>query len=137
MPSSTWPPTARARLDFRCLDLAALGPGAARFGRPAVHRRHRARASRTTSNGSWRTAPAPWAPGGIAVIGTPNIAADAFASPPSRAGHINLFTHERLLATLERFFTHVFLFSMNDEMVHTGFYPMAHYFMALCVKAGV
>jgi hypothetical protein len=30
------------------------------------------------------------------------------------------------------------LFSMNDETVHTGFYPMAHYLIALCCgkKAG-
>jgi hypothetical protein len=26
----------------------------------------------------------------------------------------------------------VFLFSMNDEVVHTGFYPMAHYLFAVC-----
>jgi hypothetical protein len=34
---------------------------------------------------------------------------------------------------LERFFTNVFLFSMNDEVVHTGFSPMAHYLFCLCV----
>lgn len=73
-------------------------------------------------------------PGAVAVIGTPNIATDAFASPPSRAGHVNLFDAERFAATLEARFTHVFLFSMNDEMIHTGFAPMAHYYMALCVK---
>jgi hypothetical protein len=25
----------------------------------------------------------------------------------------------------------VFVFSMNDEVVHTGFYPMAHYLLAV------
>jgi 2-polyprenyl-3-methyl-5-hydroxy-6-metoxy-1,4-benzoquinol methylase len=73
-------------------------------------------------------------PGGVALFGTPNIATDAFASPPSRAGHINLFDEERLAATLERHFSRVFLFSMNDEMVHTGFARMAHYFLALCIR---
>ena len=29
-------------------------------------------------------------------------------------------------------FRNVFIFSMNDEVVHTGFYPMAHYLFALC-----
>jgi hypothetical protein len=24
------------------------------------------------------------------------------------------------------------VFSMNDEVVHTGFYPMAHYLLAVC-----
>ena len=32
-----------------------------------------------------------------------------------------------LLTTVERF-----TFGMNDEVVHTGFYPMAHYYFALC-----
>src|SRR5438045_4123498 len=29
-------------------------------------------------------------------------------------------------------FENGFLFSMNDEVVHTGFHPMAHYLFALC-----
>ncbi len=29
--------------------------------------------------------------------------------------------------------SYVFLFSMNDEVVHTGFSKMAHYLLALCV----
>jgi 2-polyprenyl-3-methyl-5-hydroxy-6-metoxy-1,4-benzoquinol methylase len=77
---------------------------------------------------------APLAPGAAAVIGTPNRLAEAWASPPSRAGHVNLFDPERLRATLEQRFGHVFLFSMNDEIVHTGFSKMAHYLMALCVR---
>lgn len=73
-------------------------------------------------------------PGATAVFGTPNRHADAWASPPSRAGHVNLFDAERLGTTLEAHFTHVFLFSMNDEVIHTGFSGMAHYLIALCVN---
>ena len=29
-------------------------------------------------------------------------------------------------------FHNVFIFSMNDEVVHTGFAPMPHYYFALC-----
>jgi 2-polyprenyl-3-methyl-5-hydroxy-6-metoxy-1,4-benzoquinol methylase len=72
--------------------------------------------------------------GGVAVWGTPNLLANAYASPRSRAGHINLFDPDRLADTLECHYSRVFLFSMNDEMVHTGFAKMAHYLMALCVK---
>ena len=72
--------------------------------------------------------------GGIAVIGTPNKYAERFASKRSQVGHINLFEPERLVSTLESYFRHVFLFSMNDEMVHTGYSKTAHYLMALCVK---
>ena len=28
----------------------------------------------------------------------------------------------------------LFSFSMNDEVVHTGFLPMAHYLIALCCE---
>lgn len=70
-------------------------------------------------------------PDGVCVVGTPNIASETHASPPSREGHINLFNGPRLKALLERAYKNVFLFSMNDEVLHTGFEPMAHYLMAL------
>ena len=72
--------------------------------------------------------------GGVAVIGTPNLCAAAYASERSKIGHINLFDPDRYVGTLEQYFANVFVFSMNDEMVHTGFYKMAHYLMAVCVK---
>jgi 2-polyprenyl-3-methyl-5-hydroxy-6-metoxy-1,4-benzoquinol methylase len=74
------------------------------------------------------------APGGVAIWGTPNLHASAYASPRSQLGHINLFDPDRFASTLEQHYRQVFLFSMNDEMVHTGFSKMAHYLMALCVK---
>lgn len=73
-------------------------------------------------------------PDGIAVIGTPNQGAGPYASPQSEIGHINKYDPERLRASLGGHFRHVFLFSMNDEIVHTGFDKLAHYLIALCVK---
>ena len=73
-------------------------------------------------------------PSGVAVIGTPSLHAHPYSSARSQKGHINLFDPARLTSTLERSFSRVFLFSMNDELVHTGFHKMAHYLMALCVK---
>ena len=32
---------------------------------------------------------------------------------------------------MQQFFHNVFVFSMNDEVVHTGYFPMAHYLLAL------
>ena len=72
-------------------------------------------------------------PQGVLIVGTPNITADAYASPNSRDGHINLKSHDALVSLMGGYFHNVFLFSMNDETVHTGFYPMAHYFMAVGV----
>lgn len=69
--------------------------------------------------------------GGIALVGTPNVTSDAYASPASKAGHVNLFDGNRLVSELKKYFHNVFLFGINDEVVHTGFVPMAHYLMAL------
>lgn len=71
---------------------------------------------------------------GVAVIGTPSQISQEFASPVSKKGHVNIYTHEKLERELRKYFQHVFLFSANDEMVHTGFYPLAHYFIALACK---
>jgi len=72
--------------------------------------------------------------GGVAIWGTPNLHSAAYASARSQAGHINLFDPDRFTTTLEKYYGQVFLFSMNDEVIHTGFSKMAHYLMALCVK---
>lgn len=69
---------------------------------------------------------------GIGLFGTPNITADKYASEYSRLGHVNLKDHSDLRDLLSKSFHNVFLFSMNDEVVHTGYYPMAHYLWALC-----
>jgi hypothetical protein len=69
---------------------------------------------------------------GVLIIGTPSIESQAYASPPSKAGHINCKSGPQLKALLQNYFGEVFLFSMNDEVVHTGFSPMAHYLFALC-----
>jgi cyclopropane fatty-acyl-phospholipid synthase-like methyltransferase len=71
-------------------------------------------------------------PHAVAIIGAPSIHSQVYASPPSKAGHVNCKDAPATKALLERFFTQVFVFSMNDEVVHTGYHPMAHYLMALC-----
>ena len=72
------------------------------------------------------------APSGLAIIGLPSLESQAHASSESKQGHVNCKSGAQLKITLERYFRHVFVFSMNDEVVHTGFYPMAHYLLALC-----
>ena len=70
---------------------------------------------------------------GVAVIGMPSIESQGYASPASKEGHINCQSGAQLQSTLLGHFTNCFMFSMNDEVVHTGFQPMAHYLLALCV----
>lgn len=72
------------------------------------------------------------APTGACIIGTPSLESQPHASPASRAGHINCKSGPHLREWLRGFFTNVFLFGMNDEVLHTGFHPMCHYLFALC-----
>jgi hypothetical protein len=69
---------------------------------------------------------------GVLIIGSPSLESQAYASPQSKVGHVNCKSGRALKLLLERHFHTVFLFSMNDEVVHTGFYPMAHYLFAVC-----
>lgn len=69
---------------------------------------------------------------GVAIIGTPNVTMSPYAGPESRAGHINLYDQDRLYDLLDGFFENVFIFGMNDEVVHTGFAPMSCYIFAVC-----
>jgi 2-polyprenyl-3-methyl-5-hydroxy-6-metoxy-1,4-benzoquinol methylase len=71
---------------------------------------------------------------GVLLIGTPSLQSQTYASPPSKEGHINCKDGARLKRFLGQHFGNVFIFSMNDEVVHTGFYPMAHYLFALCAN---
>lgn len=69
---------------------------------------------------------------GVLVIGTPTLESQTFASPRSREGHVNCKTAADLKVLLETYFKTVLLFSMNDEVIHTGFHRMAHYLFAVC-----
>jgi 2-polyprenyl-3-methyl-5-hydroxy-6-metoxy-1,4-benzoquinol methylase len=70
-------------------------------------------------------------PAGVAIFGMPSLESQGHASPQSKAGHVNCKSGDGLKRTLERHFHTVFVFSMNDEVVHTGFYPMAHYLLGV------
>ncbi|MCE9605542.1 MAG: class I SAM-dependent methyltransferase [Planctomycetia bacterium] len=69
---------------------------------------------------------------GSLIIGMPSLESQAYASPRSKAGHVNCKSAPDLKKLMQRFFHRVFMFSMNDEVVHTGFHPMAQYVIALC-----
>ncbi len=72
---------------------------------------------------------------GVMIIGSPSLQSQAYASPLSKQGHVNCKDQPSLKALMANFFHTVFIFSMNDEIVHTGYYPMAHYLFAIgCSK---
>ena len=68
---------------------------------------------------------------GVLILGMPSLESQAFASSQSKKGHVNCKSGEAFKKTLERQFRTVFMFSMNDEVVHTGFYPLAHYLLGV------
>jgi 2-polyprenyl-3-methyl-5-hydroxy-6-metoxy-1,4-benzoquinol methylase len=69
---------------------------------------------------------------GVLIIGVPNKASEAYASEASRRLHINMHTHDSLKTLMETRFKNVFMFGMNDEVVHTGYSEMCHYLWAVC-----
>jgi 2-polyprenyl-3-methyl-5-hydroxy-6-metoxy-1,4-benzoquinol methylase len=71
-------------------------------------------------------------PEGVCLIGTPSLQSQAYASKASKEGHVNCKDASALRLLMSKFFNNVFIFSMNDEVVHTGYSPMAHYLWALC-----
>ena len=70
----------------------------------------------------------------ILIIGVPNKTAEKYASTLSKLGHINLMTQNNMKKKIGKFFNHIIFFGMNDEVLHTGFDPMQHYFFAVCIK---
>jgi 2-polyprenyl-3-methyl-5-hydroxy-6-metoxy-1,4-benzoquinol methylase len=72
---------------------------------------------------------------GIAIVGTPNKTSSYYASKASQIGHVNLFDADMLKNMMIKYFRKVFIFAANDEIVHTGFLPMAHYLICIgCEK---
>ncbi|MBT8005206.1 MAG: class I SAM-dependent methyltransferase [Rhodospirillales bacterium] len=66
------------------------------------------------------------------IVGIPPLESQEYASEISRLGHVNCKKAPDLKMVMQQYFDNVFIFSMNDEVVHTGFTPLAHYVFALC-----
>ena len=71
---------------------------------------------------------------GICIVGMPSMESQKYASEGSLQGHVNCKSGEALRNLFLRYFHNVFVFSMNDEVVHTGYFPMAHYLICIGVS---
>ena len=69
---------------------------------------------------------------GSAIFGMPSLESQTYASEASKLGHVNCKSGVDFRAFLKKYFHSVFMFSMNDEVLHTGFFPMSHYLIAVC-----
>lgn len=70
-------------------------------------------------------------PNGMAVIGTPSIYSYEYQGQLSKASHVKCYDQQELVALVENYFGRTLVFSMNDELVHTGFPKMAWYYFVL------
>ncbi len=68
---------------------------------------------------------------GIMILGTPNITASQYASERSAVQHCNLKSMKTLRELMGQYFHNVFMFGMNDEVLHTGYDAMCHYIFAV------
>ncbi|MBM79178.1 MAG: SAM-dependent methyltransferase [Planctomycetaceae bacterium] len=70
---------------------------------------------------------------GCLIIGMPSLESQRIIPFDQRdPGHVNCKSGEDFRKLLSSFFHNVFMFSMNDEVVHTGHHKMAHYLIGLC-----
>jgi 2-polyprenyl-3-methyl-5-hydroxy-6-metoxy-1,4-benzoquinol methylase len=74
----------------------------------------------------------PLLPDGTCIIGMPSLQSQQYASPLSKEGHVNCKDQRDFKKLMLEFFRNVYMFSMNDEVVHTGYHAMSHYNIALC-----
>ncbi len=70
---------------------------------------------------------------GMLIISLPNKTASQYASKAGSITNVNMYTGELLYKRLREYFRHVFIFGMNDEVLHTGYYDMCHHFLAVAL----
>lgn len=69
---------------------------------------------------------------GTFIVGTPTFEQQQYASQCVVESHINVYKGEELYEMLKRYFNNVYLFTQNDEVIHTGYLRMANGLIAVC-----
>ncbi len=69
---------------------------------------------------------------GTFLVGIPSIESQKHSKSMKEKGHVNCKTGDDFKKLLSKFFYNVYLFSMNDEIIHTGFSKMANYLICIC-----
>ncbi len=75
---------------------------------------------------------------GTFVIGTPSLETQQYSKENVSGAHVNVYTGEDFYKMLKHYFNNVYLFTQNDEIIHTGHLRMANYLIAVCAhKKGI
>jgi len=72
--------------------------------------------------------------GGMFILGTPNKYSEQYRSKQSQNVHFYEYKPLELKEICDEYFSRTLLFSMNDEIVHTGFYNLAWFFYIIGIK---
>jgi len=69
------------------------------------------------------------------IIGTPNKFSRNYRSQASKDVHLHEYEPDEIVSLCKKYFGRTLLFSMNDEIVHTGFSKLAWYLFVLAFKS--
>lgn len=69
---------------------------------------------------------------GTFVAGTPSLETQQYSKENVAGAHVNVYKGEDFYMMLKRYFNNVYLFTQNDEIIHTGHLRMANYLIAVC-----
>jgi len=69
---------------------------------------------------------------GPIILGMPSLESQVYASERSKLGHVNCKSKKEFRTSCKKYYRDVFMFSMNDEVLHTGYDPMSQYLFAIC-----
>ena len=69
---------------------------------------------------------------GTFVVGTPSLETQQYSIENVSGAHVNVYKGEDFYMMLKQYFHNVYLFTQNDEIVHTGHLRMANYLIAVC-----
>lgn len=69
---------------------------------------------------------------GVFVMGTPSLETQQYSKENVSGAHVNVYKGEDFFEMLKQYFHNVFLFTQNDEIIHTGHLRMANYLIAVC-----
>ena len=69
---------------------------------------------------------------GTFVVGTPSLETQQYSKENITGAHVNVYKGETFYKMLKRYFYNVYLFTQNDEIIHTGHLRMANYLIAVC-----
>ncbi len=70
--------------------------------------------------------------GGQLIIGTPSKFSNTYRAAHNKDHHLHEYEPDELQSICERYFSRTYQFSMNDEIVHTGFNKLAWFFYIIC-----